>query len=109
MLASLFDTYHWDVLQKHYIMNTSAQHISEQLKEIINVNTKTCNGVRVVQHQVEEGEKLLNPGNTSSILDTVLSTINNKFAPECIAAVVRLLNAHPVCQSKAEWVSAKTH
>jgi hypothetical protein len=45
---------------------------------------------------VEDGEKVLDPENTSSILNTVINTINNKFEHECIEEAVRLLNARPI-------------
>jgi len=83
-------------------MSTPAQLISDQLKEIIKVKMKTGNGEREAQQKVEEGEKVINPDNTSSILDTVLNTLNNKFAPKCVDEVVRLLNAHPICQSRTD-------
>ena len=59
---------------------------------------KTNQGSREVQEQVEDGEAVLNPDNTSSVLSTVLNTINNKFEHECLDEAVRLLNAHPIRQ-----------
>jgi len=46
-----------------------------------------------------DGEEDLDPENTSSVLNTVLNTINNKFEHECLEEAVRLLNAHPIRQS----------
>jgi hypothetical protein len=45
---------------------------SDQVDEM-----KTDQGAREVQEQVEAGEEVLNPGNTSSIFSTSLNTINN--------------------------------
>ena len=77
-------------------MSPSAQLTSEQLKEIIDDEMKTDQGAREVQEQVEDGEEDLDPENTSSVLITVLNTINNEFEHECLDEVVRLLNAHPI-------------
>jgi hypothetical protein len=63
-------------------MSPSAQLISEQLKEIIEDEKKTDKGAREVQEQVD-GEEDLDLDNTSSVLNTVLNTINNKFEHEC--------------------------
>ena len=46
-----------------------------------------------------DGEEDLDPGNMSSVLNTVLNTINNKFAPKCLDDAVWLLNADPIRQS----------
>ena len=80
-------------------MSPSAQLTSEQLKEIIDDEMKTDQGAREVQEQVEDGEEVLDPDNTSSVLSTVLNTINNEFEHECLDEAVRLLNAHPIRQS----------
>jgi hypothetical protein len=45
-----------------------------------------------------DGEDL-NPENTSSVLNTVLNTINNEFEHTILEKADRLLNAHPICQS----------
>jgi len=79
-------------------MSPSAQLTSEQLKEIIEVENKTDKGVREVQEQVD-GEEDLDPENTSSVLNTVLKTINNEFEHRCPEEGVRLLNAHAIRQS----------
>ena len=55
-------------------MSPSAQLTSEQLKNIIEDKKKTDKGPRVVQEQVEDGEEVLNPENTRSVLSTVLNT-----------------------------------
>jgi len=57
-----------------------------------------------VQEQVEDGEEALDPANTSSVLNTVLSTIHNKLEHECLDEAVRLLNAHPTRQSTDDRV-----
>jgi hypothetical protein len=48
---------------------------------------------------VEDGEEVLDPDNTSSVLITVLNTVNNECEHECLDEAVRLLNAHPIHQS----------
>jgi hypothetical protein len=80
-------------------MSPSAQHISEKLKEIMEDEKKTDQGSGDVQKQVEDGEEVLDPDNTSSPLSTVLNKINNEFDLECLDEAVRLLNVHPIRQS----------
>ena len=63
----------------------------------------TDKGAREVQEQVD-GEENLDPDNTSSVLNPVLNTINNKFEHECLDEAVRLLNAHLICQSTDDCV-----
>jgi hypothetical protein len=63
-------------------MSPSAQLTSEQQKEIIEDKEKTEQGSRVVLNQVEHAEHVLDPDNTSSVLSTVLNTINNEFDHE---------------------------
>jgi hypothetical protein len=58
---------------------------------------KTDQGTREVQEH-DDGEEVLVPDNTSSVLTTVLNTINNEFNHECPAGAVRLLNVHSICQ-----------
>jgi hypothetical protein len=53
---------------------------------------------------VEDGEEVLDSANTSSVLNPGFSTINNEFEPECLDKAVRLLNAHPVCQTTDDCV-----
>jgi hypothetical protein len=59
----------------------------------------TEQGSRELQEQVEDGEEVLDPVNTSSVLSTVLNAINNEFEHEWLGEVVRVLNAHPICES----------
>jgi hypothetical protein len=60
-------------------MSLSAQRTSQQLKEIIENEKNTVKSAREVQEQVEDGEAVLNPENTSAVLSAVLNTINNEF------------------------------
>jgi hypothetical protein len=46
-----------------------------------------------------KGEEDLDLENTSSVLNTVLNTIDNEFEHEGLGEVVRLQNAHPIRQS----------
>jgi hypothetical protein len=48
-------------------MNLSAQHISQQPKDIIVDKMNTDNGARVVQEEVEDGEEVHDPANTNSV------------------------------------------
>ena len=59
-------------------LSASAQLTSEQLKEIIGDEKTADNSSREVQEQVEDSEEVLDPANTSSVLNTGLSTFNNK-------------------------------
>jgi len=61
------------------MMSPSPQHTSELLKEIIENGNNTDKCSRELQEQVEDSEKVLDPANTSSVLNTVLSTIINEF------------------------------
>jgi len=63
-------------------MSLCAQLLSRQLKEIIEDEKNTDRSAREVQERVEDGEEVLDPDNTSSILDTCLNTINNEFEHE---------------------------
>ena len=85
-------------------MSPSALLTSEQLKEIIEDEENTDQGAMEVQEQVEDGEVVLDPANMSSVLNTVLSTINNEFQNECLDEAVRQLNAHPILQSTDDRV-----
>ena len=85
-------------------MSPSAQLTSEQLKEIIEDEKNTDKDAREVQEQLEDGEEVLDPANTSSVLNTVLSTINNEFEHECLDEAVRLLNAPSIRQSTDDRV-----
>jgi len=64
----------------------------------------TDNGATEVQEHVEDGEEVLDPQNTSLVLNMVINTINNKFDKECHDEAVRLLNAHPIRQSTDDSV-----
>jgi len=78
-------------------MSPSAKLPSEQLKETIDYDMNIDIAARKVQEQVEDGEKVLDPANSSSVLNTDLSTINNELEHECFNAAVRLLNRHQIC------------
>jgi hypothetical protein len=84
-------------------MSPSAQLTSEQLKQITEDEKKTNKGAREVQEQVD-GMEDLNPDNTSSVLNTVLNSINNEFEHQCLDEAVRLLNEHPIRQSPDDHV-----
>jgi len=86
-------------------MTPSAQLTSKQLKEIIEDENNTDKGAREVQEQVEDGEEVPDPANTSSVLNTVLNTINNEFEHKSLDEVLRLQNAHPIRQSTDDRVS----
>jgi len=85
-------------------MSPSAQFTSEQLKEIIEDKKKTDQSAREVQEQVEDGEEVLDQANTRSVMNTILSTINNGFEHKCLDKAVGLLNSHPIHQSTDDWV-----
>jgi hypothetical protein len=63
-------------------MRPSVQLTLGQLKDNIEHVKKTDQSAWEVQEQVEDGEEVLNPDNTSSVLSTVLNTINNEFEHE---------------------------
>jgi len=79
-------------------MSPSAQLTFQQQKEIFEDERKTGHGAQEVQEQMYS-EQVLNPNNTSSVLTSVLNTINNEFEYECLEEAVRLQNAHLMCQS----------
>jgi len=79
-------------------MSPSVQLSSEQLKLIILDEKMTDQCAREVQYQVD-GEEVIDPDNTSSVLSIFLNTINNKFEQDCLDGSVRLLTAHLVWQS----------
>jgi len=79
-------------------MSLSSQLTSEQLKEIIEYEKNTDKSARKVQKHVEDGQEVLDPENTCSVRNTVLTTANKKFGYECLDEAVRLLNARPICQ-----------
>jgi len=90
-------------------MSISAQLTSEQLKEIIEDEKNTDKSAREVQEQLEDGEKVLDPENTSSVMNMVLSTMNNKFEHECLDEAVRLLNARLIRQSPDDRVPGRKY
>jgi len=85
-------------------MTLSAQLTSKQLKEIIEDEKNMDEGAREGQEQVEDGEEVLDPANSSSVMITFIITINNEFEHECLDVAVRLLNAHQICQSTDDRV-----
>ena len=46
--------------------------------------------------------EVLNPDDSSSVLNTVLNANNNNLTDECLEDAVRLLKARPIGKSKAE-------
>ena len=85
-------------------MGLSTQLTCDQLREIIMNELNPDKRARELEEQVQDGEEIFNPVNTSSGLNTVLSTIKNTFERECLDEAVRLLNAHSIRQSTDEWV-----
>jgi hypothetical protein len=79
-------------------MSPVAHLISEQLQEIVEDENTTDQGARQVQKQVD-GEEDLNPDNTSSVLSTVVDTINTEFEHDSLDAADKHLNAHLIHQS----------
>jgi len=69
----------------------------------------TDKSAREVQDQVEDGEEVLDPGNTSLVLNMVLNTVNNKFEQKCLDEAVRLLNARPIRQSTDDRVPGRKY
>jgi hypothetical protein len=59
-------------------MSPSAQLNLDQLKHIIQNERMSNHGAREAQEQVDV-EDVLNPENTSSVVSTVLNTINNEL------------------------------
>jgi hypothetical protein len=47
---------------------------------------------------VENGEAVVDPDNSITVLSTVLNTINNECDHQCRDEAVRLLNAYPIRQ-----------
>jgi len=90
-------------------MIPSSKLTSEQLKEIIEDENKTENSAREVPEQVEDGEEVLDPDISISVLNTVLNTINNKFEHHSLGAAVRLLNALPIRQSTEDHVPGQEY
>ena len=50
------------------------------------------------------GEKVLDPENTCSVLNMVLNTNTSEFEHECLDETVRLMNAHPIRESRDDHV-----
>jgi len=69
---------------------------------------KTDQVAREVQEEVD-GEEVLNPDNTRSLLSTVLNTIHNEFGHQCHDWAVRLLNAHHIRQSTDDRVAGQNY
>jgi len=65
---------------------------------------ETNQSAREVQEQVKDGEEILDPPKTSSVLNTVLSTMNYELEHEGLDEVVRLLNADSIPQSTDDHV-----
>jgi len=65
---------------------------------------KTGNGAREVEKPVWDGEEVLGPDISSSVHTTILGAINVYFKCDCHDKAARLLNAHQICQSKADQV-----
>jgi hypothetical protein len=80
-------------------MSLSAQLTSNQLKEIIEDKKNTNKSARNVLKQVDDSEEVLDPENTSSVLNTILNTMNHEFEHECLDTAVRLMSVHPIRQS----------
>jgi len=104
MDAWLWNTQHQEEFQKHQSMSPSAQLVSEQLFAFIENEKKTDKPTQEVQEQVEDGKEVLDQDNTSLVLNTLVSLINNEFEHECLAEAVRLLIAHLIHQSKEDQV-----
>jgi len=90
-------------------MSLSAQLTSEQLKEIIEDEKNTDQCSREDHEQVEDGEEVFDPENTSAVLNTVLNTINNEFEHECLDGAVWLLNARRIRQSPDDRVPVRKY
>jgi hypothetical protein len=85
-------------------MSLSAQLILEQLKEFIENDETTDQDAREVQADVN-GEEVLDPDNTMSVLCTFFNTINNHFEHKSLDEAVRLLNTLTICQYTGNDVS----
>jgi len=77
-------------------MSLSAQLTSKQLKEIIEDEKNTDKSTRDIQKQVEDGVEVLYPENLSSVLSSVLNSINKEFEQKPLDKPVRLLTMHPI-------------
>jgi len=106
--ASLWNIWHRDEFQERQSISPSPQHSLKQLKEIIENTMKTDQGARDVLEPVD-GEEVLDQDNSSSVLSTVLNTINNKYQPFFLDEAVRLLNNHRVHQSTDDHVPGQKY
>jgi hypothetical protein len=79
-------------------MSPCSHHTSGRLQEINDDEKKTNQGAREVQEQVENGEQVVDPDNSISVLSTVLNTINNECDHQCRDEAVSRLNAYPIRQ-----------
>jgi len=85
-------------------MSPPAELTSVQLKGIMEGRMDTKQSAREVQKQVENGKEVLNPENTSLVLNTFRNTIDNRFEHNWLDHVASLLNAHPISQSTDDHV-----
>jgi hypothetical protein len=84
-------------------MSPSAQLTSEQLKDIIEEEQKTDQGARDVQEQMD-GEEVLYPDHRSSLLGTVLHSINNVSEHQCHDVAVGRPNAYCIRKSTDDCI-----
>ena len=94
----LWNSKHHDEFQVHWCMSPLAQLTLEQQKEIIEGEKESNQCAREVQEQVD-GEEVLDPDITRSVLSTVLNTIYNQVEHECPDETVSLVNACLIRQS----------
>jgi hypothetical protein len=94
--------------QECWSVSRSAELTLEQLKKIIEDEMFINQGVRQVQDD-EDGEEDLDPDNTSSVLNSILKAMNNEFKHKCPDEVVRLPNAHMICQSTDDHIPSHNH
>jgi len=79
-------------------MSTLVEHTSEQLNGIIVEEKRMNQCSRVVPKQVD-AEEALDPDNSSSVMNSVLNTTDNKFNNKRFLEIVWLRNAHVIWQS----------
>jgi hypothetical protein len=70
---------------------------------------KTNEGASAVHKQQEDSEDVLNPGDFSPVLNTVLKPINNKFEHEHHHMVVRLLFGNLICRLHPDAVPSNKY
>jgi len=85
-------------------VSISAQLTSEQLKENIEDPKHTDKGTREVQEQVENGEEVVDPASSRSVLRTVLDSIDKELNHDCLQSAVGLLNTNLICPLDADCV-----